>query len=194
MAFTFDLRKVIVVFIIAILTAVLAHAITVAIMPSPQYEDFCSQYYPKADPAAPYGYKEHQQNFTCPVFDDTQSAACTRERGMADYKYDQYGCPISMTCNYCNRDLQAAQKKFNFIMFITDSIVALIAIFIALSLPAKKDVSNWIGTGLMFGGLISLFAGTVVYYSDLDRFVRPIVIFAELVLVIYLAYKKLSKN
>jgi len=193
MAFNFDLRKILIVFIIATLIAVLAYSITAAIMPRPAQEDYCGQYYPRAEPYGP-GTKERPSGYSCPAYDGAAEKQCTKDKGMPDFTYNEYGCPASMTCNYCIRDFMSAQKRFNFIMFITDSIIAVIAILIGLNLPGKKEVNNWIGIGLLFGGLITLFVGTVAYYSDLGRYVRPVVIFVELALVIYLSYKKLSEK
>ena len=194
MAFKFDLRKIIVIFLIAVLTAVLAYSITAAVMPKPQYEDFCTgEFYPRIEPMQPY--KQIAPEYTCPAFDDTQAQECSKTKGMPEYKYNEYGCPIEMTrCNYCQNNFNEAEKKFNFILFVTDAIIAFIAIMVGLNLPDKKEVSTWIGTGLLFGGLISLFFGTVVYYTNLGRYIRPVVIFIELVLVIYLAYRKLSEK
>ena len=44
----------------------------------------------------------------------------------------------------------------------------------------------------MLGGLVTLFFGTFRYYEYLGRYVKPIVILVELIIVIYLSYKKLK--
>lgn len=78
-------------------------------------------------------------------------------------------------------------------MFYVSALLALIVIFVALNLPVKKKKNNiheWVGTGLLLGGAFVLLFGTIQGFSSLDRFVKPIVMLAELILVIYLAYKK----
>ncbi|MFH1408523.1 MAG: hypothetical protein ABIH34_01320, partial [Nanoarchaeota archaeon] len=69
-----------------------------------------------------------------------------------------------------------------------------VVIIIGLYLPAEKNVLNeWIGSGFLLGGLITLFIGTALYFSDFLRWLRPIVILFELGLVIFISYRKLKK-
>ena len=73
------------------------------------------------------------------------------------------------------------------------ALLGLVAIILGLYLP--KDINSlneWIGTGFMFGGLISVFIGTARYFQDMHKIVRPIIILIELILVILITYKKLK--
>ena len=53
---------------------------------------------------------------------------------------------------------------------------------------------EFLASGLMFGGIILLFYATVRYFHDADKLLRVVIIFAELLLVLWIGYKKLYKN
>ena len=73
------------------------------------------------------------------------------------------------------------------------SFLGFLAVVSGLYLPsAANPLHEWIGTGFMLGGLADIFIGTGQYFSELHRIARPIVIFFELVLVIFVAYKYLG--
>ena len=186
-----DLRRIAIIFVIAILYAILVNAIIDAVYPSPKYEDYCvtSRYYPeKPYPAA--------GELKCPSYKEPtvqQLDECAQQKGFPDYTRDANGCPLSYKgCNFCQRDFDNASQKYNFYFFIISSILALVAIAVGLLLPPSNSLNEWIATGFMLGGLVTLFFGTFRYYQYLGRYVKPLVIFAELVIVIYLAYRKLK--
>jgi len=163
-----------------------------AFYPVPKYEDYCktARYYPEKPYPAPIGTKE------CPKYKEpTQEEIdrCAEQEGFPDYKYDAYNCPVEYKgCNFCQRDYDNENEKYNFYVFIISSILALVAIAIGLLLPAGNSLNQWVATGFMLGGLITLFIGTFRYYQYLGRYVKPLVILVELLIVIYLAYKKLK--
>ena len=98
-------------------------------------------------------------------------------------------------CNYCQKEYEHANEKFNLYNFIFSAIFALIAMGVGLYLPAQKgSLNEWVGTGFMLGGLLTLFVGTFMVFGELHRYIKPIVIFAELVIVLWLAYKKLDNK
>ena len=57
-------------------------------------------------------------------------------------------------------------------------------------LPAKNELNEWVGGGFILGGLITMFIATSMYWQHIDKIARPIVILAELILVLWIAYKK----
>ena len=185
-----DLRRVAIIFVIGILYAVLANAIIAAVYPEPRYEDFCKQrYYPeKPYPAA--------VKVECPKYKEPTTQElneCSDKKGAPDYLYDANGCPIEYKwCSYCQRDFDNANQKYSFYSFIISSVLALVAIAIGLLLPTSISLNEWIATGFLLGGLITLFFGTFMYYQYLGRYMKPVVILAELLIVIYLSYKKLA--
>lgn len=186
-----DLRRVAIIFVIAILYAIFVNAIIGAFYLTPRYEDYCRQrYYPEKAYPAPIDRVE------CPGLSDDEKVKvdnCFDQKGYPEYITDSKGCAAKFKeCNFCQRDFDNASQKYNFYFFIISSILALVAIAIGLLLPPSNDLNEWIATGFMLGGLVTLFFGTFRYYQYLGRYVKPLVIFAELVIVIYLAYRKLK--
>ncbi len=188
-----DLRRVAIIFVIAVLYAIFVNAFIDAFYPAPKYEDYCKQrFYPeKPYPAAPNAVPVKCPNYKEPSQEELDK--CADQKGVPEYRYDANNCAIEYKgCNFCQKEFDDANQKYNFIFFIISSILAVIAISIGLFLPVKKSLNEWIATGFMLGGLITLFFGTFRYYQYLGRYVKPIVIFLELVAVIYLSYKKLQ--
>lgn len=187
-----DLRKIGIIFVIAVLYTIFVNAFIDAIYERPRYEDFCP-YLEKPERV----YEIEKRDATCPDFEQPGTAElkeCREKKGENRYEYDANGCPISYECDMCRKGYDEKREHYGFWSFIISSIAALIAIAIGLFLPAKKNTLNeWVGTGFVLGGLITLFVGTARYYGDLHRIVRPIILFIELVIVIYIAYKKLKK-
>ncbi len=186
-----DLRRVAIIFVIAILYAIFVNALIGAFYTAPRYEDYCkSRFYPEK----PYPATVERKD--CPKYKEpTQEEldTCAEQKGYPDYRYDAYGCPVEYKgCNFCQRDFDNANQKYNFMYFIFSSILAVVGIGIGLLLPPNKSLNEWIATGFMLGGLVTLFFGTFRYYEYLGRYVKPVVILAELLIVIFLSYKKLQ--
>lgn len=183
----FDIRKIVVVLLIAILFSVFVFSTISAVYPQPQWDEYCTEFGPRL--VAP--------DKECAVIDvpEDERTTCEDERGQISYRYDSNGCAESYYCETCQNDYQAAQDRHDQTKFYISALLALIVIFVALNLPAKKKKNNvheWIGTGLLLGGAFVLLFGTVQGFNSLDRFVKPVVMLLELVLVIYLAYKKFN--
>jgi len=184
-----DVRKVVIIFVIAILFSVLVFSIIEAFYPSPLYEDYCINANIMVD-------KPYVSQTTCPDVNISQvdRDACTIKKGNIEYtNYDSNNCPKSYTCNTCNNEFTLAQQQHSRYVFYISAILALIAIFIGLFLPAKENTLNeWVGTGFMLGGTFALFFGTMSSFRFLDRYTRPIVILLELILVIFISYRKIG--
>lgn len=180
-----DVRKILVIFLIGILYAIFVQSMIEAIYPSPKYEDYCNQQYYSVPEPVKMGAPEN-----CTSLAPIQ---CNKG-GMVQYEYNGSSCPTRVYCDYCNVNLEKDQEKFRLVVFIVSSLMALIAIAVGLILPTEKNpINEWIGTGFLLGGLITLFIGTIRYYNDMTRILRPIVLLIELIIVIFLAYKKLKK-
>jgi hypothetical protein len=188
-----DLRRIVIIFVIAVLLAILVNATINAIYLTPKYEDYCKQkYYPEIPRkiVEPYATCE---NYTAPT--QAELNKCSEERGYPEYQYDVQGCVVSYTgCNFCQRDFDAATQKYNLNYFLLSSILAIIGIIAGLMLPTKNSLNEWIATGFMLGGLIALFFGTLRYYEHLGRYIKPVVILIELLIVIYISYKRLHNK
>ena len=186
-----NLRKVVLIFVIAVLYAVLANAIMDAFYPAPDYSDYCkNKFYPEATYKSP-------EKIECAKYNEPtreELDKCANDKGMPDYNYGSNGCIASYKgCNFCQRDFDNANRQYNFSIFIFSSVLALIAIVVGLLLSTSNALNEWIATGFLLGGLITLFAGTFRYYQYLGRYIKPLVILAELIIVIFLSYKKLQE-
>ena len=182
-----DIRKVIIIFVVAVLFAVLVFAVIDAVYPPPKYEDYCRQEsFPKVTPATP-------KDCTTVNVPTEEQMKCDQQHGYIEYNYDSNGCATGYFCQTCQYEMQQAQEQYDKYVFYISAVLSLIAVFLGLFLPAKANSLNeWIGTGFMLGGTFALFFGTVRSFTSLERFVRPIVIFLELALVIFMSYKKIG--
>jgi len=184
-----DVRKIIIIFVVAILFAVLVFSVIEAAYPSPKYEDFCKQnMYSKPAPVV-------KEPVDCKLIDISaqDQKACDDKKGVIEYNYDSRGCATSYKCNTCNNEFQLAQEQHSKYVFYISAVLSLIAIFIGMFLPAQNNTLNeWMGTGFMLGGAFALFFGTASSFIFLDRITRPIVIFCELALVIFISYRKIG--
>ncbi|HZX44865.1 MAG TPA: hypothetical protein VFF28_04235 [Candidatus Nanoarchaeia archaeon] len=183
-----DIRKIIIIFVIAVLFSVLVFSVIEAVYPSPKYDEICRQnIYPE---------KPYITNRTCPDVNISVAnrKACDEKKGYIEYTdYDENNCPTSYKCNTCQNEFNQAQQKHERVVFYISALLSLVAIFIGLYLPAESNSLNeWIGTGFMLGGTFSLFFGTLTTFIWLDRYIRPIVILLELILVIFIAYRKIG--
>ncbi|MBS3101023.1 DUF202 domain-containing protein [Candidatus Woesearchaeota archaeon] len=185
-----DLRRVAIIFVIAVLYAIFVNAFIGAFYTEPRQEDYCkTRFYAEKPYTAPVERKD------CPKYNEPAQEEldkCAEQKGYPDYQRDAFGCPVKYTgCNFCQRDFDNANQKYNFTYFIFSSILAVVGIGIGLVLPTKNSLNEWIATGFILGGLVTLFFGTFRYYQYLGRYVKPVVILAELLIVIFLSYKKL---
>jgi hypothetical protein len=192
-----DVRRIIVIFVIAVIFSVLIQSLIEAAYPQPKYEEFCKAnyysgpIYPAPAAATPDGKANACPNITEPTQAEYQS--CGGKGGTIEFSY-QGSCPSGYACNTCQNGYQKADENHKLVVFIISSIMGLMAIAVGLYLPIRNELNEWIGSGFMLGGLFTLFTGTVIYYANMGRFIRPVVMFAELCIVVYLAYKKLGKQ
>jgi hypothetical protein len=197
-----DAKKVVIGLIIAILFAVLVFSIIEAAYPRPEYNDFCKDSYasrPLKSPSTIIEVNCTDLNVPGEFHED-----CVNREGFVDYKYDSNGCATEAFCNTCSKEYDDARDEHDRYVFYISALLSLIAIFIALYMPFRKEppkkgserseLDEWIATGFLLGGAFALFFGTATSYSALDRITRPIVIFLEIILVIFISYKKFGKK
>ncbi|MFH0875109.1 MAG: hypothetical protein V1859_04165 [archaeon] len=186
-----DARKIIVIFVIAVIFAIFANSAIEAIIPVPKYEEYCkTQYEPKSYPLI----SDQNNNCTRFVIPNNLSDSCQPKDGYIAYKYDNYGCITDAYCDSCNIIFDKENQKYNLFVFFSLSIIGIAAIAFGLVMPMSNPINEWVGSGFILGGLLSIFIGTARYYGDMARFARPIVMLLELILVIYLTYRKLGKK
>jgi hypothetical protein len=158
-----DFRKFIVAVTIAVLFTFFVFASIQAVKQQPDYSEYC--------------------DFTKPYPDRTL---------LGEEEFEQERIAFDEEQRECSNQYNLANKEYSLFVFIISGIISLIGIFIALKLPEKDEIMNMISSGLLLGGLITLFVGTIWGWSGIGIYFRPLVLLLELVLVVYLAYKTMS--
>ena len=179
-----DWRQVAVTVAVAILSAVFVILLIDVVYPEPKYSDYCGdEFGPRAkpvpvgiEPKCDYEYSEEEQK-------------CVQDGGLVRIKYNESGCPIFDKCDFCNKDYDAARKVYTRNVFIIAGALGVISIFAGTLWKIE-----FLGTGLMYGGIILMFYATVKFFGDADKILRVIIIFVELVIVLWIGYKKLYKS
>jgi len=181
-----NVKKIGVIIVIAILFAFFSFSIVEVIMLEPDYRDYCRDIVPKR-------FVEAQN---CGELDipEVQEDACYDQRGFFEYKYDAQGCPVSYECNTCQVELDEASKEFRFVGFLVTTILGVIAIIAGLYVRPNEEVVEWVFSGILIGGIISIFIGTMMYFRDMGRFLRPIVLLGEMALIMLITWKTTRKK
>lgn len=178
-------KFVLLMLVVAVLFSVFSFSLGNAFYQQPEYEDFCSSRFIDKFPGQNCSY--------VPVPVDVQRS-CSQLGGFPEPVIGDDGCTVAYECNTCQVGLDAARERFNLVIFLFMSILGITAIVASLSLKTRQEVAEWIFNGFLLGGLISLFIGTVVYFDDAPRFLRPIIMFVELGIIIFIALRKLSED
>lgn len=177
-----DIRQIAVATAVAILSALFVILLVDLAYNEPNYSDFCKndvgigRPIPVVQGTCDYNYGDDYQN-------------CVNQSGLARFKYNESGCPVFDKCDFCNRDFNDAQKVYNRDLFLIAAVVGLAMIFGGILWKIE-----FLGTGLMFGGIILLLYATVRYFGDADKLLRVLIILGELLIVLWIGYKKLYKN
>src|SRR3989338_2723810 len=184
-----DIRKIIIIFVVAILFSIFVFSTIEAVYPEKKWDDFCNK-----SPFMPLLEKPVEPDKCTNINVSKEDAeSCAEKKGYIEYERGQNGCAISYYCKTCQEEYESKSETHNVYVFYISAFFALIAVFLGLYLPAGKNPLNeWIGTGLMLGGTFVLFFGTLRSFQSLDRYVRPIVILIELLIVIFISYRKIG--
>jgi hypothetical protein len=184
-----DIRKIAIIFVIGALFAILAFSTIDAIIINPE-DEFCND-----ELRRPMLDRVPKEKADCPDFTEPAKEAyqeCEDNNGYMIFQYDSMGCPTESKCS-CAEGYAAAQARYEFITFILYSIFATIGVAVGVILPKSKNpLHEWVGTGFMLGGFVCLFIGTARYFEEMNRMIRPIIILVELILIVWLSYKKLG--
>lgn len=151
-----------------------------AIYSAPEYNNYCNN--------TQYSYPEKISN-NCTYIQNPAVDQCYREEGYPEYTYDTNGCQVYDSCNYCGKYHNEAMSKYNrnifFILLPAGLAVVLLGIYLSI---------DYLGAGLMFAGLITMFYATMRYFSELSKVFRALVILAELLLIMWIGYRKIDAN
>ncbi len=173
-----DLKKLAMILGIAILMPLFIALFVDALYTEPQYDKYCPNNYKtyptKIDPNCTYTQTQL----------DTQ---CYNDGGMVDYNYTNNGCQVFDKCNYCNKDFNDAQQLYNRNIFFVLMPLGLIIVILGIYLTI-----DYLGAGLMFAGLITMFYATMRYFGDMSKMLRALVILIELLIIMWIGYKKIG--
>jgi hypothetical protein len=179
---------IVVLIIITVLTAAFIFATAYAFFPEPEYNDFCSD-------GRSYPMKNPVEN--CPVNAfESEEMNCMQQGGFLDYTYDnETGCVISVACNMCYKNMENARKSAQNNRFYV--LAALSVLLIIISLYAIKDNTPLlfaITTGIILGSLISIIIMSFITLDAFSRYLRPVIFFLQILLVVLVAVKKFSNT
>ncbi|MGV8150908.1 MAG: hypothetical protein ACP5NV_04220 [Candidatus Woesearchaeota archaeon] len=181
-----DAKKLAVMIGIAVLLPLFLGVLMDAVYPEPNYNDYCSDdRYPQKD------FRAEAVNCT-DIYSTPEYLACSNQGGIVRTEYNATGCSVFKECDMCSNDYNDASEEYRknfFTIFLILGILGLIGIIVGVYLSI-----DYIGAGLMFGGIITLVYATTRYFGELSRIARAIAIFVELLIIIWIAYKKIEDN
>lgn len=176
-----EAKKLAIVLAIAVLLPLFLGLFVDAIYAEPKYEKYCNETYPMM-------YKEPISNTTCPEAYATQEAqTCINQRGQPQFKYDENNCQVFDNCDMCSLSYEKDREVYNRNVFFILAPIGLIIIILGIYLTV-----DYLGAGLMFAGIITMFYATIRYFSDMSKIVRALVILVELLIIMWIAYKKIE--
>lgn len=151
-----------------------------AVYTEPKYEDYCnnSYYDVPLKPADNCSYN-YGQGY----------ADCLNQRGQPDFKYDNDGCQVFDKCNFCNLEFEKNREVYNRNVFFMLMPLGLLIVILGIFLTV-----DYLGAGFMFSGLIVMFYSTLRYFSDMSKILRALVILVELLIILWIGYKKIDKK
>jgi len=181
-----NIKKAAIITAIAILFASFIFSLITAVYERPAYSDFCDEIYPYKAPIS------KSPNCTEIQFPDDRARDCT-EQGNEFYPVYVNGCISDYECRTCNKEYESARKDYRLFKFAMATILGLIAVILSIYLPYKKDsLKEWLLAGFLIGGLAAIFIGTIEYFNDAHRILKPIILLVEMILVIFVSYKKIG--
>ena len=157
---------------------------TYTFYPPPQYDDFCTEETRKY-----YDNKE-----SCEAIGGEWAARDAYYRGDYPVPARIIGSEEEPPTEYCDttatcrKQYDEANSLYNRNVFVVLVVLGTISLVLGFFLVAVSAVS----AGFLFGGLLSLFIGTTRYWSDMNDYIRFIVLGIVLAILIWLGYRKLQ--
>ncbi|MBI2543249.1 MAG: hypothetical protein HYW24_03625 [Candidatus Aenigmarchaeota archaeon] len=144
----------------------------------PKYSDYCKEDFRYAKPVIEPPKCDYEYG------GDYQK--CVEDGGVPRFENNESGCPVFDKCNFCNKEFDQARKYYTRNVFVIAGVIGLVAIFAGTLWRIE-----FLAGGLMFGGILLLFYATIRYFNDADKLVRVLIILAELLIVVWIGYKRL---
>ena len=177
-------KEILMVIAIAMLTALFIGLAFDLISPQPEYEDFCEEDLR----AKPLRAEWSEQCAEIMKADESQVQACQREKGMPRYTTEE-GCEVYESCDYCMKEYNHAKETYERNLFFIISPIAVFFVIVGVFYTFELVASS-----LMFAGILLLFYSTIRYFEDMSKLTRVIVIFLELLLLLFITFKKMRKK
>ncbi len=180
-----QLKKVMLSLGVGILSALFIGFLIEAIYSSPDYYDYCKRQFDLPEPQVKnpelcdYSYVHAFRT------------ECVNERGNIRQEYNANGCVVKETCDYCEKEFQAASEKYNRNLFYITAPVGLLMIILGLYLPVSIDA---IAGGILLGGILTMIQITMRIFGNLGKWPRVILLGLELILVIWIGIKKVHER
>jgi hypothetical protein len=179
-----DAKRLAIILGVAILLPLFLGLFVDALYEEPKWEDYC----PMAN--YPAMYKEPRAGVNCTdMYSTPEAQQCSRDKGNPIPKYDSNNCQVYDKCDYCQKDFDQARNIYNRNIFFILAPIGLVIVIIGIYITVE-----YIGAALMFGGMITMFYATVRYFSDMSKMFRALVILVELLIIIWIAYKKIGDS
>jgi len=155
--------------------------------PSPQYDDYCAEelrtvVYDTQDSCEEIGGL-WITSFSQTLGEHPRARALPLKTA-GDNEFKPYCDPTFS----CSKELKGVTSVYNRNVFIVLVLLGAIAIGGAFMTTSVSAVS----TGLLYGGLISFFIGTTRFWSDMNEYLRFIILGIVLVALIVVGFKKLN--
>jgi hypothetical protein len=157
-----------------------------AVYNEPKYEDFCKS--SRFAATAPMKSGLPAVNCTTDPYNSPEALQCMDDKGEVRTKPDQDNCQVFDKCDYCSRDYNDARAVYNRNLFFMLAPIGLLVIIIGIYFSL-----DYMGAGIMLGGLITLFYATIRYFSDMSKLLRALVILVELLIILWIGYKKIDR-
>src|SRR3989344_7417469 len=186
----FSLKQTALIIGIAIVFTFFVFFTVEAFYPQPKYEDYCNQTY-KYSPrpiATPY---DTQKTGCSDPWINKEVEKCQVDKGTPTFKVGDNGCDVYDTCDFCSVQFQKQNDLYQRNIFIISAIVGIASILFGLYFSVA-----FMSGGFLFGGILVLAAGTIRYFASghVDRYLRMAVLFVELVILIWIGYRKVVKK
>ena len=181
------LKKVMLSLGIGVLSALFIGFLIEAIYSSPDYYDYCKRQF-EEDLPEPQVKNLNLCNYT---YDPPFRAKCVNEQGMIRQEYDANGCVVKETCDYCQKEFQAASEKYNRNLFYITAPIGLLMIILGLYLPVSIDA---IASGILLGGILTMIQITMRVFGNLGKWPRVILLGLELIIVVWIGLRKVHEG
>lgn len=182
-----DIKKIALTIAVGVLLALFVGFLVDALYSSPKYDDYCN-----TNPY-PIAYEKgvvRELVDNCPniTVSSSDERACYDMRGYIAFNYTS-SCPSSYYCETCQVRFDDYNKIYSRNLFLILAPISIVLIIIGLFLSLEA-----IGSGFILGGILILIYATIRVFGDLSKVMRVVLLGIELVLVLWLGYKKIEKS